>query len=126
MESETESKSEFGQGLCYNLGLFLAHADRIHRDLEVYEKIGNKERAYEMWFYGAADHLFDLRHEDAPDELKERCKIFQGKVLSVRMPIQNEATATKEDYEWAIQEAKDLLREIDRFHKVQTIKGTWE
>ena len=120
-------KSEFGKGLCYNLGLFLAHADRITKDLEVYKVIKDEPRAYSMWFYGSADHLYEFQWKQAPTKaLQTRCKKFQSKVLGWRMPMNPKNNAKKKDFEWAIQEAKDLLRLIDKSHKVDTIKGQWE
>ncbi len=121
-------ESEFGKGLCYNLGLFLAHTERIIRDLETYKKIkSNENRAYEMWFYGAGDHLYDFEWKSAPTkELQKRCKQFQNKILSWRLPIGNEIKGNKEKYNWSIQEAKDLLREIDKANNIDTIKGDFE
>lgn len=118
--------SEFGKGLTYCLGLFLAHTDRINSDLEVYKKIGSNH-AYGMWFYGAADHLYDFQSDSAPNELlKNRCKKFYQKCLSLRLPMEEKEQATKEDYYWAIQEAKDLLRLIDQANGIETEKGDWE
>jgi len=34
-------KSEFGKGLCYCLGLFLAHAERYEAHKKLYEGSGN-------------------------------------------------------------------------------------
>jgi len=46
-------ESEFGKGLTYCIGLFLAHAER---------KIdfGTDERSAETWFNGASDHLYEI------------------------------------------------------------------
>ena len=119
--------SEFGKGLCYNLGLFLAHTDRVNRELEIYKKIKDEKRAYSMWFYGAADHLCEFQWNQAPTKsLQKRCEAFQSKVLGWRLPMNEKNNATKKDYEWAIQEAKDLLRLIDKANKVAVIKGDWE
>jgi len=119
-------KSEFGKGLCYNLGLFLGHEGNIRGDLSVYKKTGDESRAYSMWFYTSADHLFEFEAEDAPKRLVKRCQKFRAKVLSLRLPQFDDAKATKEDFVWAIQEAKDLLRLIDRANGIKAIKGCFE
>lgn len=127
-------QSEFGKGLCYCLGLFLAHAERINKYKESYERmaIENPELftvndAAEMWFNGAADHLFDFQDEFAPnDELKKRCLAFKDKCLDWRLSFGDKSKATIEDVHWALQEAKDILREIDTAHKVPSEKGSWE
>lgn len=121
-----KEESEFGKGLTYCLGLFLAHAERIHRELEVYKKCNLEEgKAYEMWFYGAADHLYDFEWQSAPRGLKARCKRFQEKLLSWRLVI-GASIPGKKEYDWSIQEAKDLLRLIDKKNGIETIKGSWE
>ena len=111
--------SEFGKGLCYCLGLFLAHEENIHQYLESY-----KSTAYSMWFYAAADHVSELRWEDAPKGLKTRCKRFGNKVWNLRLPLDN--SATKEDFHWAVKEAKTLLRLIDKANGVQVEEGEYE
>ncbi len=40
--------------------------------------------------------------------------------------MKEEDNATKEDFYWAIQETKDLLRLIDKANGIATIKGSWE
>jgi len=116
--------SEFGQGLCYNLGLFLAHTGEI----DFYRKsLSDENRAYSMWFYAAADHLYDFEWKDAPTKhLRNRCAEFRHKILSLRLPMGEQAVATKKDFEWATQEAKDLLRFIDKANGVEVTKGNWE
>ena len=121
--SKKESQSEFGKGLCYCLGLFLAHADRIRKDIETYKEIkSTPERAIQMWFYGAADHLFEFQADQAPKGLKKRCRTFQDFVLERRMIEE----LSKEDFDWAIQEGKDLLRLIDQKNGIETDKGQFE
>ena len=111
-------ESEFGKGLCYCLGLFLAHADRGERD-------GSCIGCAEMWFNGAADHLFELQAESAPPEIRGRVSEFQDKCLAWRLCFDG-PEATKEDKAWAIQEAKDLLLLIDQHNGVPVCKGSWE
>jgi hypothetical protein len=132
--------SEFGKGLCYNLGLFLAHAYKLHTTIEQYREM-RKTKAVEnaqppintlfsddsaasMWFNGAGDHLFELQVKAAPMHLRKRLGAFQDKVLQLRIPIKDK-DATLKAAEWAIEEAKELLLLIDKAHKVHTCKAQW-
>jgi len=113
-----QNESEYGKGLCYNLGLFLAHAER--GIVESY----SEDHDAEMWFNGASDHLFDLQVNSAPKNLRTRLKKFQENCIGWRGL--GEPKPTPNDRAWATQEAKDLLRLIDKAHKVPTTKGYWE
>lgn len=105
MSEEQENKSDFGKGLAYCLGLFLAHAG--------------------MWFNAASDHLFEFDADAAPEGIKSRCIKFRERVLILRNNLSFNA-AIEDDYEWATQEAKELLRLIDEAHGIKTIKGLYE
>lgn len=117
--------SEFGKGLTYPLGLFLSHAER-----GMYSKEG--EEGYlicqaEYWFYAAADHLFELQAPSfLPKKIQRRIRKFKDRCLGLRLPISPNKKATKEDKEWAIQEAKDLLLEIDKAIGVRVKKAQFE
>lgn len=118
--------SEFGQGLCYCLGLFLCHSERDYLITKNDIEKGIINKPY-LWFYGAADHLFELQIPDTlPTSLQNRLKTFQSKVLHWRLPMDKKDNATEEDKIWAIKEAKDLIREIDKFYGIKVIKGEWE
>ncbi len=111
--------SEFGKGLAYCLGLFLAHAERKISSIR-------KELDYELWFNGAADHLYELQIPDTfPKNLKNRLTVFQDKCLNWRITMDKSA-ATEKDFHWAIQKAKDLLLEIDKHFGIKVKKGQWE
>ena len=115
------SKSEFGKGLTYCLGLFLAHAERFK---EVRES--TPEAYAECWFNASSDHLYELQWEQAPTEyLQGRAERFQAKCLNWGHGFPKKK-ATQEDVEWALQEAKDLLRLIDKARGVSVGKGVWE
>lgn len=131
----SEEQSEFGKGLCYPLGLFLAHAERLNKNIEMYKKMHenrpdlfDESSAVEMWFNGAADHLYDVQIDYAPTpEIKIRLKPFVHKCLGWRLIMSLDGDKpTKEDAYWAIQEAKNLLRLIDTAHNVPTEQGQWE
>jgi len=126
-EDKEKNETEFGQGLCYNLGLFLAHADRIKGDKAMWEKAGLPHRIYEMWFYAAGDHLYNFCWELAPTkELQERCKAFQRQVLTFRLPMDDKIKVTKKEYDWAISTAKELLMLIDKAHGIHSKKAKWD
>lgn len=117
--------SEFGKGLCYNLGLFIAHSDSLMSSIEHYKDIGREKMAYEMWFNGAGDHLFEFQPEYAPKHLRKRCEKLKDKVLDFRISVMGNG-ATAEDVKWTTQEAKDLLRLIDKANGVPVEKGDYE
>lgn len=119
-------KSEFGQGLTYCLGLFLCHSERDYLISEEDIERGIINKPY-LWFYAAADHLFDLEiPETLSKPLQNRLKRFRNKVLHWRLTIDKKDKATEKDKQWAIQEAKDLLRLIDKNFGVKTQKGGFE
>ena len=129
-------KTEFGKGLCYCLALFLCHSERNmyanekdeEKADERFKEFGKVEEyspTVEMWFNGASDHLFDLEiPETLPKSLQKRLKEFQDKVLKWGHGFKN--NSTKKDKIWAIQEAKDLIRLIDKSNGIKTEKGQWE
>ena len=132
MNSE-EPNSEFGKGLSYCLALFLCHSERK----ETYSKEMGRRLSYnkekrdnmnaELWFYDAADHLYDMQIPNTlPIALRVRLFRFREKVMGWRMPINEESESTKENKEWAIAEAKFLLRAIDKAFGVPSMKGDWE
>ena len=101
-------QSEFGKGFTYCIGLFLAHTER--KD--------NVE--YNLWFYGASDHLFEL---EIPSNfsLKVECEEWQKKCLEWRLE-----KYTGEDKIWALEQAKRFLLEWDRQNNIPCEKGQWE
>lgn len=132
-----EQASEFGQGLCYCLGLFLAHTEGIALRRQEYMNIRNSkdtkcaelftdDDAIRLWFYGSSDHMFDLIPDSAPAHLVRRVLALKNKCLEWRLPMDGSENPTVDNAFWAIQEAKDLLREIDMHHGVPVIKGSWE
>ena len=119
-----EEQSEFGKGFTYCIGLFLAHHDRIAKDLEAYKGIGNEDSAYEMWFNAAADHLYDLQTPEA-FSLKTECEEWQKKCINWRLCMKGDKCGKKE-FEWAIRSAKDFLLAWDKQCGIETEQGRWE
>ena len=135
-----QTRSEYGKGLAYSIGLFLAHADRLRSEKQTY-KHSDQENAVareldatyslvelERWFAGASEHLHELQIAAAPTELRNRVRDFRDRCLAWSQGfISNRKSApTKGDYEWAIREAKDILFELDRINGVNPIKATYE
>lgn len=119
-----ENESEFGRGLTYCLGLFLAHAER-EVNVEVYKKIFKEEAENEaamIWFSGASDHLYDLQiPKTLPEELQKRLNELQEKAIEWGHGYKSKCALS--DVKWAIQEAKSLLFEIDKSHGIDVAKG---
>ena len=114
-----EETSEFGKGLTYCLGLFLAHAER-----KEYVLMGKIDVS--LWFNGAGDHLFEMDTSNVTDaSLKDRLDTFRDKVLDWRMCIDGQEIGLTEK-RWAIEEAKELLRLIDKHHGIKTIEADYK
>jgi len=130
-----KESSEFGKGLCYCLGLFLGHQEGIQRWTESWKEMKSKQPkdsdlfeendAIGMWFYGASDHFFEIQVDSAPKHLRKRVRVLKKKCLGWRMTIGSKKP-TKEDAQWALDEAKELLLLIDKYHKVPTIEAEWK
>ncbi len=115
-------KSEFGKGLSYCLGLFLAHEGVWYYNFKkIYEK--TKISGASSWFNGASDHLYDLQiPKTLPKTLQKRLKKFQEKVLDWGHGRELMNDEVKEnDVLWSLQEAKNLLRLIDIAFEYSTI-----
>ena len=127
--------SEFGKGLTYCLGLFLAHAERFESykqtNKELREKTGKKDMfntEVSTWFNGASDHLYDLQIPDnLPKNIKKRLKKLQNRALEIGHGTDWCNSNLKDDeVRLALNEAKTLLRLIDKFNGIETSKGGWE
>jgi hypothetical protein len=124
----TDKKSEFGQGLTYCLGLFLAHEWNLKEMEKSYTKAGLNDWAF-IWFNGASDHLYDLEIPDKlPKKLKTRLLKLQKDALDCGhgAGIMGERKVTKEDALRCLKEAKSLLMEIDKWIGVDVIEGVYE
>lgn len=119
--------SDFGKGCCYCLGLFLAHQEKhLFGEESKMSEFMTKEQ-WSLWFNASSDHFYDLQiPEILPVSVKKRLRKLQDKALIWGHGFREKGKATKEDYIWAIQEAKDLLRLIDKKLGVKTQKGQWE
>jgi len=124
---QPKKSSEFGQGLAYCIGLFLMHTERDGTMYEASEYL--KQRRYPIWFNAASDHLYDMEiPESYPRAVQTRLAYFRDRCLELgHGPYQwgnHEITVVQ--YDWAIDEAKKLLRIIDRLNGVNVKKGSWE
>jgi len=122
-------KSEFGKGLGYCLGLFLAHDGR-RQDFMKMEETYKKGKSdtwchASTWFNGVGDHFFEFLPEHMPKHLVKRAEKLKDKCLTWRCGYGGDEP-TWEDAAWALQEAKDLLRLIDKHNGVPVQKGDFE
>jgi hypothetical protein len=113
-----KKESEFGSGVVYPLGLFLAHAERYQ------DEMSKDSHCAWTWVCASSDHLIDLKVDKIKNiKLKKRIKVFVDKCFEMR-GISHKAT--QQDVDWAIKEAKDILFEIDKIIGSKPIKGKWE
>lgn len=118
-------KSEFGKGLTYCIGLFLAHTERH----EYYKNAFNKDKvnsldATSLWFNTAADHLYELNvPDDFPQALTKRILKFQSKCFAWRGLLLEKVD--EKHFTWAIEEAQALLMKIDKHYGIATGKAEW-
>jgi hypothetical protein len=124
MEKE---ESEFGKGFVYCLILFSKHWWKLQTDKKVYESIGRENDAYEMWFYGASDHLFEL---EVPEMLKgsridDLTQEFKTFALRLRLPMDGERTATPEDYKIAFEKVEEIAMLVDKWLGGEPVKAQW-
>jgi len=141
MKMQVEAtESEYGRGLAYCLGLFLAHADRVRSEKQTYKHSDREgtiakelDATYstvelERWFSGASEHLYGLKVKAAPEDLQERLTEFRDKCVSwgQGFELKRRSAPTRRDVEWAIREAKDLLFELDRLSGVKPTRATYE
>lgn len=122
MEETEEHQYEFGRGLTYCLGVFLAHAERYEASRERYTQHNMTDMGREImlaslpmiWFNAASDHLFDIEIQNTiPRDLKVRLEEFKMKVLNWGHGCLNDTEVTHDNVIWSIREAKELLRLID-------------
>lgn len=111
-------KSEFGKGLTYCIGLFLAHKYMFFYELQ------NNKVEPQIWFCAASDHIYELDTRNIQDKkLKDRIEAWMDKVMAFRSKFHS-PQATLGDIEYVLEEAAEILREIDeKLLWVKTIKG---
>jgi len=122
-------KSEFGKGLVYNLGLFLAHQDRFIRDEENFKNKPELEvlskNLGSSWFNASKDHLYELEiPKNFPEKLKNRISDFRTNCIDKGSGF--DETISRDDVFNSLRECKDILMEIDKFIGVESCRGEWE
>lgn len=119
--------SEFGSGLLYSVGLFLKHAERGYGADKLIAAYPSENEYWAMWWYGAADHLMDMRiPESLPDSIKGPAKLLEVIAIQYRLPMNEKPTDNKEKAAEAIALAVKILFEADKFIGVEPEKGDWE
>jgi succinate dehydrogenase flavin-adding protein (antitoxin of CptAB toxin-antitoxin module) len=104
-----------GKGLIYPLGLFLAHADR---------ELCN-------WFCGVVDHLYEIKTDNIKDDkLKEKIDKFVDRCFELKdneiKSMCTENNPSEDSKKEAIQDAKDILLELDKYYGNEAEKGDYE
>lgn len=119
--------SEFGKGLFYPLALFLAHAGELATRVHTAEDITTRHPGYggadegaKLWLYAAADHLFELEPEHAPENLRERFQAFKDRCLARR-----QGGMTRDAAYELIAEAKALCLALDRESGVPAVEADY-
>lgn len=120
--------SEFGSGLLYPIGLFLKHAERHYHAKDVPTKWPDGENGYwSMWWYGAADHLLDMRIPDSlPEAIRTKAKKLEGLALAYRLQMGETPSDNKERAAEAIELCQQILFEADKAIGVEPEKGDWQ
>lgn len=107
-----QEPSMFGKGCTYCLGLFLQHTMMHSNMAEVEAKSFGL-----VWFNGASDHLIDMQIPDNfPEYLQKKIGMFKKTCVDWGHNTYNGVPMpSKENVEWALDEAKSILMDIDRF-----------
>jgi len=110
-------KSEFGRGFIYNLILFSKHWWKHYDNLEKYYIT---EKALEMWFNGASDHLYELEIPERykGTEIGRLAKWIQDKGLYWGHGF--ERKPTQKDFDRMFKKIEKLARLIDNELGVET------
>lgn len=125
-------ESDYGKGLTYCLGLFLAHAEQFRLDQYQKETEDTVDIRALTWFNASSDHLYELViPKTLPLNLQLRLEYLKKKCIWWGHGFGSEGEAnhdenkqaTKESVRWAIDEAKELLRLIDKYNGIKTIKA---
>jgi len=121
-----KEKSEFGQGFIYNLILFAKHWGSIGADIKFWKQIGNEERAYSMWFYGASDHFFDFKIPSCykKTEIGRLARKLQDECLRLRLPI-GMKKATEKDFNNIFNMLEKLAILIDKKLGINDLEAEW-
>lgn len=122
-------KSEFGKGLTYCLGMFIAHEHWIRKLREIEQKCQGElfEGVFpRMWFDGAADHLYGLYiPESLPEEIKHDLETLRKRSIHLKC-ARSEGKVEWDTVHWALDYARKILRDIDEYLGAETEKGEWQ
>lgn len=121
-------ESEFGAGFVYTMILFAKHWGKIFHDVEVYKtSLQDEQMAYDMWFNGAADHVYEMTIPDAiaGSEFGMLAEEFIKFVRSKRLPMSQEERATKEDFNKAFVMLESLAMKLDEHLGMKPVKAQW-
>ncbi len=141
--SPTSNAHGYGSGLCYSLALFLTHEanfkysiaevemmaaegalsfdERERVDVEHVRNVTQRLAAI-RWFTHAVHPIRNLVIPDSlPASIRHRLTALQQKCVACTLP-EHDGQPTPKDVAWALDETRELLRQIDEFHDVATVK----
>lgn len=128
MEEKTQ-ESEFGKGFIYNLVLFAKHFERWNILKQADEEMNKKDptRTFsltsELWFNGAADHLYELEvpPQFVETEIGRLAVELREEGLRRRLMVSTSA----EEFGAFFDKLETLCRLIDEALGVTPIKATY-
>lgn len=94
------------------------------REKEMQEKGLDWKDGANMWFNASSDHLYELQVGNAPKHLQKRLSKLQSTALHFGHGYED--CATWDDVYKAIEEAKELLRLIDKANKIPSAEAQWK
>lgn len=117
---KNKQTSDFGKGFIYPIFLFAKHFERDKKLL------GDGIIDYSLWFYAAADHMFEV---EVParyigTKLGTKAEKLVDDILSLRLPM-NKPKATKKDFIEVFERLEDLMLEIDKELGGEPIRAKW-
>lgn len=135
-------QKQFGSGFCYSLALFLSHemnvkyvlaevdlmaadgALRFEGSLSINEKAirNTVERlAATRWFSSAVQPLRNLQFgQGTPRVVRQRADRLRQQAIAWALPSSPSKAPTLVNVQWALEEAKEIIRQVDELHGVPT------
>ncbi len=121
--------SEFGKGFLYPLSLFMCHAGILNADLCRLKEGGDKYKGIDgtwLWLNAAADHFFGFNPNAAPTaHLRKLATQIRDTALKYRSAISNDDRMTDEQAFQLIEDAKELMFELDVWLEHKPVKAEW-
>jgi len=126
-EKSKETESDFGAGFTYSLFLFAKHWGLIQSFREFYRKTNLPEDwAYGRWFFGASDHLIDLKIPEAFKGTKVEMLVDQLKRECSGLVFHPFRTSPKKSFEKVFNNLEKIFILIDKEFGINAKKAKYE